>query len=193
MVQTSKHQLLAHFTPQDFDEVADLMLSRVSSQFLDRALAQRLETIDARSLVNALARAERLGYDVQDIVEEKTGREAERVVPSLNGVPSFSNSYPVAACPPAAPGPLHQHAGHSWTPAPQRSSSQGNLVPPGKHVPSHHAAYNPQPPPASPRPGRPPTNAARRTPPRRGRLGMYFCRSCDRPCSGKFALEYVSR
>ncbi|KAK2937718.1 hypothetical protein FoTM2_000936 [Fusarium oxysporum f. sp. vasinfectum] len=83
LVQKSKRELLGHLNASDFDEVADLILPRVSTQFLDRALARRLETIPARQLVNALARAERLGYDVKDIVQEHN----EHVIPSLHSLP----------------------------------------------------------------------------------------------------------
>ncbi|KAF4493310.1 hypothetical protein FAGAP_10567 [Fusarium agapanthi] len=83
LVQKSKRELLGHLNASDFDELADLILPRVSTQFLDRALARRLETIPARQLVNALARAERLGYDVKDIVQEHN----EHVIPSLHSLP----------------------------------------------------------------------------------------------------------
>ncbi|KAM0427578.1 hypothetical protein ACHAPT_007539 [Fusarium lateritium] len=83
LVQTSKRELMEHLTASDFDEIVDLILPRVSNQFLDKALAKRLETIPARHLVNALARAERLGYDVQDIVQEQNG---EQVIPSLHSI-----------------------------------------------------------------------------------------------------------
>lgn len=83
LVQKSKRELLGHLNASDFDELADLILPRVSTQFLDRALARRLETIPARQLVNALARAERLGYDVKDIVQEHD----EHVIPSLHSLP----------------------------------------------------------------------------------------------------------
>ncbi|XP_044724728.1 uncharacterized protein HRG_02624 [Hirsutella rhossiliensis] len=87
MVKSSKRHIMAHLSAEDFDEVADTILAQVSNEFLDKAMARRLETIRARQLVNALARAERLGYDVQDIVEEKTANGAEHVVPSLAPVP----------------------------------------------------------------------------------------------------------
>ncbi|KAG5750488.1 hypothetical protein H9Q70_006880 [Fusarium xylarioides] len=83
LVQKSKRELLGHLNASDFDELADLILPRVSTQFLDRALARRLETIPARQLVNALARAERLGYDIKDIVQEHN----EHVIPSLHLLP----------------------------------------------------------------------------------------------------------
>ncbi|KAK8925017.1 hypothetical protein VCV18_005443 [Metarhizium anisopliae] len=80
LVQTSKSQLISHFTAEDLDEVADDILSKASTNFLDQALARRLETIRARSLVNALAKAERLGYDVKDAVEERKDG-TEHVIP----------------------------------------------------------------------------------------------------------------
>lgn len=92
MVQTSKREILEHLSPDDFDELVDLILPRVSNQFLDKALARRLETIPARHLVNALARAERLGYDVQDIVQEQNG---EHVIPSLHSLSLPPGSQPV--------------------------------------------------------------------------------------------------
>lgn len=83
LVQKSKRELLGHLNASDFDELADLILPLVSTQFLDRALARRLETIPARQLVNSLARAERLGYDAKDIVQE----HSEHVIPSLHSLP----------------------------------------------------------------------------------------------------------
>ncbi|KAH7274239.1 hypothetical protein B0J15DRAFT_589461 [Fusarium solani] len=92
LVQTSKREIMEHLSPDDFDELVDLILPRVSNQFLDKALARRLETIPARHLVNALARAERLGYDVQDIVQEQNG---EHVIPSLRSISLPPGSQPV--------------------------------------------------------------------------------------------------
>ncbi|KAI8718974.1 hypothetical protein NCS52_00677700 [Fusarium sp. LHS14.1] len=91
LVQTSKRDIMEHLSPEDFDELVDLILPRVSDQFLDKALARRLETIPARHLVNALARAERLGYDVQDIVQEQNG---EHVIPSLHSISLPPGSQP---------------------------------------------------------------------------------------------------
>ncbi|RSL46742.1 hypothetical protein CEP53_010217 [Fusarium sp. AF-6] len=92
LVKTSKRELMEHLSPDDFDELVDLILPRVGNQFLDKALARRLETIPARHLVNALARAERLGYDVQDIVQEQNG---EHVIPSLHSLSLPPGSQPV--------------------------------------------------------------------------------------------------
>ncbi|VUC36060.1 unnamed protein product [Clonostachys rosea] len=112
MVKASLPQILGHCTTEDYDRVADILISKVSLEFLDKALARRLETIEARSLVNALARAERLGYDVSDIVEDRNNGKPEHVIPSLQGVilpanvptpqrPWMTNSWPGGAPPPA--------------------------------------------------------------------------------------------
>ncbi|KAG5664158.1 hypothetical protein KAF25_006743 [Fusarium avenaceum] len=90
LVQKSKRELISHLGMSDLDELVDLILPRASPEFLDRALARRLETIPARQLVNALARAERLGYDVHDIVHEHN----ERVIPTLQSMPTQSTPMP---------------------------------------------------------------------------------------------------
>ncbi|KAJ0329599.1 hypothetical protein COL5a_004163 [Colletotrichum fioriniae] len=90
-LEAGKHELVNAMTTADIDEVADKILAKASDTFLDRALVARLPTIQARRLVNALARAERLGYDAADIVEN------EHVIPSLPG-----NA-------PAAPAQQQQH------------------------------------------------------------------------------------
>lgn len=71
MVSESKHEMIQHFSAQDVEEVADLILERAPDSFLDKALQRRLGTIDARSLINALARAERLGYEDDDAMDER--------------------------------------------------------------------------------------------------------------------------
>ncbi|KAK1723130.1 hypothetical protein CaCOL14_003114 [Colletotrichum acutatum] len=81
-LEAGKHELINAMTTADIDEVADEILAKASDTFLDRALVARLPTIQARRLVNALARAERLGYDAADIVEN------EHVIPSLPTAPA---------------------------------------------------------------------------------------------------------
>jgi len=93
MVRESKGELIGHFTTADFDEVADLIISKASDSFLDKCLAKRLRTIEAKPLINALAKAERLGYDATDIVEAD---QHERVIPQ--------EAYPGAAAAAAANG-----------------------------------------------------------------------------------------
>ncbi|KAI1428287.1 hypothetical protein F5Y12DRAFT_51685 [Xylaria sp. FL1777] len=77
MVSEAKQEIVSHLKPQDIDDIGPVLLKKCSDQFLDKALEQRLKTIDARSLINALARAERLGYESSDILED----QPERVVP----------------------------------------------------------------------------------------------------------------
>ncbi|KAI5456171.1 hypothetical protein BGZ63DRAFT_367516 [Mariannaea sp. PMI_226] len=85
MVQVSKEHVVRHMKADDIDEVADLLLTQASTNFLDKALARRLETIPARQLVNALTRAERLGYHERDIIREGRGG-LEHVIPSLSSL-----------------------------------------------------------------------------------------------------------
>ncbi|KAI2640623.1 hypothetical protein GGS26DRAFT_539080 [Hypomontagnella submonticulosa] len=71
MVSEAKHEIVAHLSSTDIDELSDDILEKASDRFLDLALQRRLRTIDARSLINALAHAERLGYENSDILEEQ--------------------------------------------------------------------------------------------------------------------------
>lgn len=71
MVSESKHEVIDHFQSQDLDEVSDSILNKCSNYFLDKAVERRLKTIDARSLINALARAERLGYENSDVLDDQ--------------------------------------------------------------------------------------------------------------------------
>ncbi|KAJ2901547.1 hypothetical protein MKZ38_001680 [Zalerion maritima] len=86
MVSEAKDEFIKLFTTTDLDAVASAILEKASSSFLDKALEERLQTIEARPLINALANAGRLGYDPNDVVDEKNN---ERVFPSqkLNHVP----------------------------------------------------------------------------------------------------------
>ncbi|TRX97841.1 hypothetical protein FHL15_001051 [Xylaria flabelliformis] len=103
MVAEAKHEIANHLGPQDLDEIAPAIFEKCSERFLDRALEHRLGTIDARSLINALARAERLGYTNSDVLEDRR----ERVVPTAqmhspetrftNPVPSSQSQPPPAA------------------------------------------------------------------------------------------------
>jgi hypothetical protein len=70
MVADCRDQLMQHFTTADLDAVADLIISKASDRFLDKCLEKRLPTIEAKPLINALARAERLGYEKEDVVPD---------------------------------------------------------------------------------------------------------------------------
>ncbi|KAJ8110969.1 hypothetical protein ONZ43_g5736 [Nemania bipapillata] len=76
MVFEAKHEISAHLQPQDIDEIAAVIFEKCSDEFLDKALEKRLTTIDARSLINALARAERLGYENSDILDDRQAKTA---------------------------------------------------------------------------------------------------------------------
>lgn len=83
IVSGNAKNLAKHFYVSDFDEIADDLLLRCSDQFLDKALERRLLTITPRALINALAKAERLGYDSSDILDETS----ERVVGGIPRLP----------------------------------------------------------------------------------------------------------
>ncbi|KAK4234638.1 hypothetical protein C8A03DRAFT_18503 [Achaetomium macrosporum] len=78
MVDDAKHELMAHFTTEALDEVADVIISKASDSFLDKCLEKRLLTIEAKPLIKALAKAERLGYEPGDVIQDD---ERERVIP----------------------------------------------------------------------------------------------------------------
>ncbi|KAJ4300174.1 hypothetical protein N0V88_002843 [Collariella sp. IMI 366227] len=96
MVTESKHELAAHFTTELLDEVADVLIAKASDSFLDKCLEKRLLTIEAKPLINALAKAERLGYEPGDIVQDD---QNERVIPQ-EAYPG-ANGHPLQAAAPA--------------------------------------------------------------------------------------------
>lgn len=91
MVGYGKRELIEHFSMYDLEELSDYILNKVSNSFLDKAMAMRLRTIEAKPLINALARAERLGYEPSDVVEETPTSGMfphERVVPGQQQAPA---------------------------------------------------------------------------------------------------------
>lgn len=76
-VRDSKVEIAMHLTEQDIDDLGPIILNKASNTFLDQALQLRLMTIEATPLINALARAQRLGYDANDIIDG-----SERVTPA---------------------------------------------------------------------------------------------------------------
>lgn len=112
MVSESKHELMEHFTTEALDEVADLIIARASDTFLDKCLEKRLLTIEAKPLINALAKAERLGYEPGDIVQDD---QHERVIPQ--------EAYPGAGAG-AAPNGSHIHANQPPPAVPHPSQGQ---------------------------------------------------------------------
>lgn len=66
-------EISSHWGPTELDQLAPTLLARCGSSFLDKAIEMRLETIPAQNLVNALAKANRLGYNAGDIVQTFPG------------------------------------------------------------------------------------------------------------------------
>lgn len=78
LVSSAKHEILDQMTSADLDELTDQLLAKASDHLLDKALERRLKTIDAKRLINALGRAERLGYeqgDVDDSADLPSGQQ----------------------------------------------------------------------------------------------------------------------
>ncbi len=133
MVSDCKHEVIRHFGTHDLDDVSDFIVSIASDSFLDKCLEKRLLTIEAKPLINALARAERLGYEQNDIIDFKN--QHEQVIPqhihqSSNG--SLPTAYPTPA--PTAPFPTaplkyQLHSPVEQSPVPQPSSQQQSATP----------------------------------------------------------------
>jgi len=125
MVSIGKEDLLRHFSTADLDSVAELILEKASSKFLDKFLDARLRTIEAKPLINALARAERLGYEPGDIVEVEDEQDRqERVIPQSTDPVQTHAALPAGF--PSAPVPSfpqNVQVPHSIAPGPTRSSS----------------------------------------------------------------------
>ncbi|KAI0396232.1 hypothetical protein F5Y17DRAFT_126660 [Xylariaceae sp. FL0594] len=98
LVTEAKAEIANHMTKEDIDAISEVLLEKCSDEFLDKALERRLRTIDARPLINALARAERLGYTTSDILEDKGKQEDDVMqaapIPEMNAFPSFPSSLP---------------------------------------------------------------------------------------------------
>jgi hypothetical protein len=103
MVTESAEELIKHFTTTDLDSVADILLEKASDSFLDKCLAKRLLTIGAKPLVNALARAERLGYDHTDNIILEDRHERVVVQEAFPGAPA--TTVPATAQPRTSPSP----------------------------------------------------------------------------------------
>ncbi|KAI1261109.1 hypothetical protein F5Y18DRAFT_216164 [Xylariaceae sp. FL1019] len=95
LVKDARSEIADHLSTADIDVIGDTLLSKCSDHFLDKAMELRLKSIDARSLINALARAERLGYEANDILDDQP---KERVMPGSSTIPQLIA--PQAAPPP---------------------------------------------------------------------------------------------
>lgn len=101
MINTVKDDIIEQMTATDLDQLADKILAKASNSFLDKALERRIKTIEAVPLINALARAERLGYESSDVVEDPTTG-----VPIARNLPGHAESVP--ATPTASSAPARQ-------------------------------------------------------------------------------------
>lgn len=130
MISSAKAEIVDAMTPADIDAVASRLLSKASDSFLDAALELRLKSIDAKRLINALARAERLGYEPSDVVDEEDDPAAshppvyhEPVMPSPAPQPPSAQSAPRQQRSQPAPQPTPQ-------PAPQPALQPGSSAAP---------------------------------------------------------------
>ncbi|OAA73835.1 hypothetical protein ISF_00736 [Cordyceps fumosorosea ARSEF 2679] len=90
LVEHSSLPIAKHLRMADLDLMSQVLLPKLSPAFQDSVLAMRFETIGAQQLVNLLGRAERLGYDVRDVVTDNQSGSPrqERVIPTANPIPA---------------------------------------------------------------------------------------------------------
>ncbi|KAL7925112.1 hypothetical protein ACQKWADRAFT_285075 [Trichoderma austrokoningii] len=168
IVKTSGREIAKHFGTEDLDQAADLFGPRFSPQFQDRVMAARLETIGAQDLINALSRAERLGYHINDIVQKQPGPGGETVIPSMSAVPPVPPHN--GGAPPPAMAPYQvQRPPPPPPPQPQPYGGQMSRM--------THQAYQ--------GPSQTPKRSAPALP-----SWAVQCRVCNRPCSSEDALSY---
>lgn len=136
MVSHAKRELIHHFEPGDLDVVADAILAKASDIFLDKALEIRLATIDARSLINALARNERLGY-------ESTEAKSNTVATPAPAQPA--PSHPQANYPPSPTHLTHVPARAQPNTMPNPSQPSGPPLQPFQQQPGGPGSGNSQP------------------------------------------------
>lgn len=125
MIASARTQIIDAMDPDDIDAVTTHILSKASESFLDAALELRLKSIDAKRLINALARAERLGYEPSDVVDEDDDPAAsqpaadyyEQVMPAPAPQPPRAK--------PTPPQPSTQPARHVSQPVPQPAPQPG--------------------------------------------------------------------
>lgn len=106
MVAAARNEIIDHMSAADLDKVANRILAKASTSFLDKALEMRLKTIGAKHLINALARAERLGYEPSDVQDDAgSPAAAAPLVPSASIPPAKALPHSVVPSQPATPAP----------------------------------------------------------------------------------------
>ncbi|KAK4085366.1 uncharacterized protein Triagg1_356 [Trichoderma aggressivum f. europaeum] len=196
VLKSSKREIAKHFRGEDLDEIADLIGPKLGTQFQDRVMATRLETIAAQDLINALARAERLGYHINDVVKKKPGQGGENVIPSITALlTSLPPMPPHQVHGGVPPPPMPPHIG----PGPPQQLQQPPRAPQGQHpIPIMRSGNITFRPPSTP--SHPPTptipigNIASQPHPNPAQTaGIMYCATCHRPCSSTDALNYHSK
>lgn len=106
MISDARNEIMDQMSTADLDDVAVRILSKASNSFLDKALEMRLKTIEAKHLINALARAERLGYEPSD-VQDDGDLPATSPFPAADTTMQHSDALPrnVAHSQPDSPAP----------------------------------------------------------------------------------------
>lgn len=121
MISSGRAQIIEAMTPADIEAVAPQILAKASESFLDAALELRLKSIDAKRLINALARAERLGYEPSDVVDEDDD-------PMVSSPVEYHDQVIPAPTPPpprANPAPPQPRTRSTTQPAPQPAPKPG--------------------------------------------------------------------
>ncbi|KAF3076402.1 hypothetical protein CFAM422_001277 [Trichoderma lentiforme] len=198
VLRHSKREIAKHFRGEDLDEIADLIGPKLGERFQDRVMATRLETIGAQDLINALARAERLGYHINDVVKKKPGQGGETVIPSisalLTSLPPVQPHQVHGGVPPP-PMPPQPH----MAPGPPHQAQQPPRAPQGQHpIPimrnGNITFQPPSTPSQSPTAATPVGNVASLPHPHPNQTpGIMYCATCHRPCSSSDALSYHSK
>ncbi|KAK0761081.1 hypothetical protein N5P37_006025 [Trichoderma harzianum] len=196
VLRHSKREIAKHFRGEDLDEIADLIGPKLGERFQDRVMATRLETIGAQDLINALARAERLGYHINDVVKKKPGQGGETVIPSISALlTSLPPVQPHQIHGGVPPPPMPPHMG----PGPPQQPQQPPRAPQGQHpIPimrnGNITFQPPSTPSQSPTAAMPVGNVASLPHPNPNQTpGIMYCATCHRPCSSSDALSYHSK
>lgn len=166
IIKTSGREIAKHFRTEDLDQVADIFGPKLSVHFQDRVMAARLETIGAQDLINALSRAERLGYHINDIVQKQPGPGGETVIPSMSAVPPVPPHNSRGGAPPPAMAPYQVQG------PPQQPQPHGSQMNSMSHPAAQHSSQTPK-------------RSAPALP-----TWAKQCRMCKRPCSSEEALSY---
>ncbi|KKF96882.1 hypothetical protein CFO_g767 [Ceratocystis platani] len=98
IVKLCTAEIAEHLDSTSIDTISEKILEKASPEFLDKAMAERLKTIDSRNLLNMLARAERLGYTMDDVLDDDVQDEEDAFMVDMDivttDIPPNSESAP---------------------------------------------------------------------------------------------------